>query len=297
MKILILGHHDTHGVMSAYCYLQKVLLEEPDAVITTIVSFPDTKPENIPELIEKEGDKYDRIVLLDIPVDIRNPERFISALNRVGDKVEYYDHHATTKQYFDKLKVRKKMLFDSAFDLTFNFEDRSFFFSAIGAIADRDITVVKRGFYSNIVKKIADGFDVLVREDAQRLFARLCEDPTGTVEEALSASERIPRAKILREDKGVALCDVLPENWGFKSMEKAIEERGLVYAVGMTEKAVLVIRHWTKEEFPTVREALKGFLDGRKHFGHDNAIVIPVNDENDAKIVRDEVFRTLASRS
>ncbi len=83
----VIGHFDGHGVATTAAYARSNGVNA-DAVY---IKFPDTGPEKIVDYIDAFFPtlvKYD-VVMIDIPVNLKNPAQWISTINRLAMNTKY----------------------------------------------------------------------------------------------------------------------------------------------------------------------------------------------------------------
>jgi len=241
-QTVVVGHFDVHGVCAAY------LAAKAFGASEVYCNYPATSPESLINTLQNlyaAAPTKLRIVIVDVPVDLKNPSAFVRGLEDLvlRHEVILIDHHESSVQFLASFnRVRTVFLGPSALTLNEwllsmipNATDTDRILSTLGAIGDRDPLVVQRGLFSRELQEIADGLDVLVRErdGALRVARLLLQDPTALLNEARSRANQIPAAQLLQRIGPVAVAQgPLPTGWGPKALEKLAFAVGAWYAVG-----------------------------------------------------------------
>ncbi|MCC6050715.1 MAG: hypothetical protein LM580_08400 [Thermofilum sp.] len=187
-----------------------------------------------------------RIVLVDIPVNLKDPVSFIQGLENLAVRHEiiYIDHHETSLPYIAQFsRVKTVFVGTSALQMDLalanmipGVTDLDRRLAVIGAIGDRDPETITRQMWSRELQEIADGLDVLVRErdGALRVARALLANPAGVIDEARERAAQIPAAQLETRIGPVAIAaGELPVGWGPKALEKMAFNSGTWYAVGV----------------------------------------------------------------
>jgi len=172
---LILAHFDAHGV--SYAAARMRVLRQRGESVTVVSKFPETGPRglsdgSIKNLIESIAPQ--RIEVIDIPIDVRNPDAAIKTLVDLAmiAPVYYYDHHETDVPFVPRL--HKAGIFASIFGdnvamaaaLELLNEETARELAIVGMVADRDKSVLKlvpREEVEQHYLPIANRLDVIVR--------------------------------------------------------------------------------------------------------------------------------------
>jgi hypothetical protein len=311
----VVGHFDAHGVSTVAAYARTNNV----SVDNVYVRFPDTGPEKIVDLIDTYFPtlvKYD-VVMIDIPVNVKNPRAWIDAVNRLSmnTNVVIYDHHETDVQYASQI-VARMIIFPNATRMAEVLSDENNRMLAyIGVIADRDssiLSVMSRDEVERLMP-LANALDVLVRQDALQTTRNLITavDP---IQWLRSQSQNVvyPPAQyaqsveIIRRGYNTLLIDMtkLPQNaggWSWKIMEQVAYMHGADYVIAVNQTLdrqtnqqvpiVQVIKYWLSQR-PSPRPTLQPVL-GRTTIGHDDAFSIRAMDLNDARQLADQLFNYL----
>jgi hypothetical protein len=242
MPTVVVGHFDAHGVTAAY------LAAKAYGASEVFANYPATSPENVVQTLQNlyaASAAPLRIVLVDIPVDLKNPSAFIRGLEDLALRHEILliDHHESSVQFLHMFQ-RVKPIFLGPSALTLNNYllgriqgateiDRTV--ALVGAIGDRDPEVVRQGLFNAELQRLADGIDVLVRErdGALRILRALLQNPEGVLADARARADQIPSAALgQRIGSVVVAAGQLPAHWGPKALEKLAFQTGAWYAVG-----------------------------------------------------------------
>jgi hypothetical protein len=238
----VIAHHDVHGITAGY------LAARVFGVAEVYANFPQTAPENLVQTLQNlyaAASQRLRIVLVDIPVDLKNPFGFVQGLEQLAQlhDVVFIDHHETSVKWLSSFRnVRAVFLGPSALTLN-NYllsqvttpTDLDRTIALIGAVGDRDPEVVRQGLFSAELQTLSDGFDVLVRErdGALRTLRALVQSPETVLSSARERANQIPVARLGQRIGPVAVAaDQLPAGWGPKALEKMAFAVGAWYATG-----------------------------------------------------------------
>jgi hypothetical protein len=242
LPTVVVGHFDAHGVTAAY------LAAKAYGASEVFANYPATSPESVVQTLQNlyaASPSPLRIVLVDIPVDLKNPAAFARGLEDLAlrHEVLYFDHHESSVQFLH-LFQRVKAVFLGPSALTLNNYLLSRIPSAtdidrtvalVGAVGDRDPEVVRQGLYSAELQRLADGLDVLVRErdGALRVVRALLQSPEAVLGEARARADQIPAAQYGQRVGPVVVAEgQLPPMWGPKALEKLAFSSAAWYAVG-----------------------------------------------------------------
>jgi len=241
-QTVVVGHFDVHGVCAT------ALAARAFGAREVYTNYPQTSPENLISTLQNlyaAAPGRLQIVIVDIPVDLKNPLAFIRGLEDLAARHEVFfiDHHESSLQYLPQFKnVRTIYVGPSALVMN-NFllsqiqnpreEDR--LLSIIGAIGDRDPEIVKQGLFTVELQAISDGMDVLVRQPngALNIARELIQNPAAALAGARAEGGKIPAAALAQRVGPVAVAQgPLPSGWGPKALEKLAFATGSWYAVG-----------------------------------------------------------------
>jgi len=310
---VVIGHFDVHGVLAS------VLAAKAFGASEVYANYPQTSPENLISTLQNlyaAAPQRLRIIIVDVPIDLKNPAGFIRGLEDLATRHEvvFVDHHESSVQFLASFnRVRTVFLGPSA--LTLNewllsmipAADIDRLLSTLGAIGDRDPLVVQRGLFSRELQEIADGLDVLVRErdGALRVARLLLQDPTALLNEARSRANQIPAAQLLQRIGPVAVATgPLPAGWGPKALEKLAFNTGAWYAAGwgVDERTktpiVRAIIRWDiaarMQSLPMPGAIARQLWPTRNVIGHPAAPSVAATSESEAQEMAAQWARALA---
>ena len=242
LPTVVVAHFDTHGVSAGY------LAAKAFGAAEVYANFPQTAPENLVATLQNlyaAASQRLRIVLVDIPIDLKNPVGFVQGLEQFAQlhDVVFIDHHESSLRFIGQFRhVRPVFLGPSALTLNNyllsqipNPTDIDRTLALVGAIGDRDPEVVKQGLFNAELQTLSDGLDVLVRErdGALRTLRALVQNPETVLSEARARADQIPAARLGQRIGPVAVAaDQLPAGWGPKALEKMAFAAGAWYAAG-----------------------------------------------------------------
>jgi len=239
---VVVAHYDVHGVCAGY------LAAKAYGASEVFANYPATSPENVVQTLQNlyaASPSPLRIVLLDIPIDLKNPAAFIRGLEDLAlrHEIVFIDHHESSVQFLHMFqRVKPVFLGPSALTLNNyllsripNPTDTDRTIALVGAIGDRDPEVVRQGLFNAELQRLADGLDVLVRErdGALRVLRTLLQNPEGVLSEARTRADQIPTARAHTRVGPVVVAEgQLPPMWGPKALEKLAFSSAAWYAVG-----------------------------------------------------------------
>ncbi|MGC8988334.1 hypothetical protein [Infirmifilum sp.] len=313
-RTVIVGHFDTHGVSASYLAVKAFNAQEVYA------NYPQTSPEQVVVTLQNLYSASSvplHIVLVDIPVDLKNPQAFIRGLEDLATRhsVTLIDHHESSVQFLSQFqRVRAIFLGPSAYDLNAwllsqvpNASDIDRTIAIVGAVGDRDPAVVQRGLFTQELQALADGLDVLVRErdGAFRTVRALVHSPDSVLEEARQKASQIPSARIGERIGSVAIAtEALPAQWGPKALEKMAFTTGAWYATGWSydqrsgQWIVRAIIRWDVQarmpSLPTPGSVARNLWPTRSIIGHPSAPSMAATSEDEAREMATQWARALA---
>jgi hypothetical protein len=309
----VIGHFDGHGVATtaAFARTHGVPSERVYA------KYPVTGPEQLPSYIDTYFPTLvqHEVILIDIPVNIRNPKLFIDAVNRLAmnTPTTMFDHHKTDYQFATQLLARL-VIFGSGVEMAEALSNEgSRLLAYIGVVADRDSSILSRVSREEVERELlplANKLDVLVRQDAEITLRNLVSfpDPVNylrTVSAEYPPESLARQVRVLRKGINTVLVDMtgIPQiqQWSWKTMEQVALNNNADYVVAISEvfdrqtntnvPAVLVIKYWLSSR-PSPRPQLAPVL-GRTTIGHDDAFSIRALDASDARSLAESVFNEL----
>jgi len=152
---LIVYHSDVHGGMSGLVAL-KALLSKEFEVVHHFSNFdrnpPATEPEAFPDTLKILTEQYrpQKIYVLDIPIDIRNPARAVQTIEEVlkSAEIQYVDHHEVPNEALSLVTAGVLRPYKSAYEMSLHvpkmlsaLNSELEYFVVIGAVADGDYSV------------------------------------------------------------------------------------------------------------------------------------------------------------
>jgi hypothetical protein len=254
-----------------------------------------------------------RIVVVDIPVNLKDPASFVQGLENVAlrHEVIFIDHHESSLPYLTQFN-RVKALFVGTSALQMNLalvnmipnaSDTDRMLAVVGAIGDRDPEVITRQMWTKDLQDVSDGFDVLVRErdGALRVAKALLTNPVEVISEARARAAQIPTVTSeTRIGPVVVAAGELPVGWGPKALERLAFSAGAWYAVGAgvdertKQPLVRAIIRWDivarMSHLPMPGAIAKQLWPTRNVIGHPAAPSIAASTLEEAR----EMARTLA---
>jgi len=309
-QTVIIGHFDVHGVCASALAYYKFNARE------FFAGYPQTAPENLVSTIQNlyaASPQQLSIIIVDIPVNLKDPQAFIEGLERLAmrHRILYIDHHESSLQFLPQFS-RVRTLFVGTSALLMNLallpENTETYrkIAVIGAIGDRDPEVVRRNLLTQELREIADGLDVMVREDTHRTLLGLIDNPELTFEVALRRSQQIPIAPLRRVTGVVAIATEAIQQWGPKSLERLAFSQGTWYAVGpefvprFNTWVVRAIARWdilAQKSIPLPGEVAKELWPTRNIIGHPAAPSIASTSREEAEKMSEELARVLNERA
>jgi len=256
---VIVAHFDVHGVCAGYLAVKAFGASE------VYCNYPQTAPENLVSTLQNlyaAAPGKLRIVIVDVPVDLKNPAGFIRGLEDLAlrHEVILIDHHESSLQYLAQFKTVKAfyagpsalVLNEMLLGMIPSPSELDRVIAVVGAIGDRDPEVIKRGIFTADLQTLADGLDALVRQPngAQNTVRELVQNPADVLARARAEAGKIPAATLAQRIGPVAVAaGPLPTGWGPKALERLAFNVGAWYAVGWS------IEERTKQ--PVVRAIIR----------------------------------------
>ena len=317
LPTVVVGHFDAHGVTAAY------LAAKAYGASEVFANYPATSPENVVQTLQNlyaASPSPLRIVLVDIPVDLKNPAAFVRGLEDLAlrHEVLYFDHHESSVQFLH-LFQRVKAVFLGPSALTLNnyllsripsATDTDRTVALVGAVGDRDPEVVRQGLYSAELQRLADGLDVLVRErdGALRVVRALLQSPEAVLGEARARADQIPAAQYGQRVGPVVVAEgQLPPMWGPKALERLAFSSAAWYAVGWgvdertrTPIARAIIRWDVQARMPYLPlpgNVARQLWPTRNVIGHPAAPSVAATSEQEAREMALQWARALAEQA
>jgi len=314
LPTVVVAHFDTHGVSAGY------LAAKAFGAAEIYANFPQTAPENLVATLQNlysAAPTSLRIILVDIPIDLKNPSAFVRGLEDLAlrHEITFIDHHESSVQFLQMFQ-RVKPIFLGPSALTLNnyllgriqgATDIDRMIALVGAVGDRDPEVVRQGLFSQELQRLADGVDVLVRErdGALRTLRALLQSPETVLAEARARADQIPSASLMQRIGSVAVAQgPLPAQWGPKALEKLAFQSGAWYATGwgIDERTrtpiVRAIIRWDisarMPNLPTPGTVARSLWLTRNVIGHPAAPSVAATSEAEAQEMAIQWARALA---
>jgi hypothetical protein len=311
----IVGHFDAHGVATTGARARSLGISA-DRVYA---KFPTTGPEQLPNYIDTYFPtliNHD-VEIVDIPVNLRDPRSYISAINRLAGNttVTLYDHHKTDYQFATQILARM-IVFGSGVEMAEALVNQdNLRLAYIGVVADRDSSILTRMTRDEVERELlplANRLDVLVRQDAEVVLKTLVTepDPIAYIRNAnvqYSPEHLVKQIQVVKRGLNTILVDltVIPAQqisaWSWKVMEQVALNNAVDYVVAISQAldrqtntmvpVVQVIRYWLSQR-PSPRPQLAPVL-GRTTIGHDDAFSVRALDLNDARSLAERLFNEL----
>lgn len=324
MRTVVVAHPDVHGVASGVLAAKAFGAEE------VYCEWPDTAPKR---LVVTLRDLYAaapqrlRIVLVDIPVDSKNPAAFVRGLEDLADRHEvvYIDHHERSRRYVARFKrVKGFYVGPSALEMSLALVEKlrepdavDYGLAMIGAVGDRDPefwrrqdvllwglkfddVLEERGLKADLLD-VAEGLDFLVRErgGARRVAEMLLDDPMVAFKLAVERLGRVPVPPLKKRVGVVAVAGgELPSRWAAKSLSLLAVRSGCWYAIGYYRErgggrpVVRAVQYWFYAGvFPTLpapEDCLPARYKSRSRIGHKTAPAVVVPSVEEAEKLVEE---------
>ncbi len=281
-KKYIVGHTDLDGIARAAA-VKAAVSEWADAGVIIVYSrkipatMPNTLPDALSTYIAERVPTGSEVLFEDIPVDVHNPGRYISALRDFcqGRACVWTDHHETDAPYLpqvsDAVKPNGKALWfgPDAYDYTLALvqwlggdTEKAKKYAILTGIGDRNPKVVQVLPEDELREwlRIADGLDVIIREisgssdpaEYGNLVENLATIPDVVFAQARAKADLIPTPSNYEviSPTVVLVTQALHPAWGPKSLERAALRTGTLYAIGYSPNprdgtfAVRAITYW-----------------------------------------------------
>jgi len=314
-QTVVVAHFDTHGVCAAY------LAAKAFGAVEVYANFPATSPESLVQTLQNlyaAAPTRLRIVIVDIPVNLKDPVSFVQGLENLALRHEilYFDHHETSLPYLPMFRNVKAFyvgpsaltLNETLLRMIPNPTEIDQMISVLGAVGDRDVEVVRRNLFNVDLQTLSDGLDVLVRErdGALNTLKSLLADPLGTLARARTRANEIPAAQLgQRLGSAVTAAAPLPPQWGPKALEKLAFSTGAWYAVGYgydersrTWVVRAIIRWDIAAKMPSLPQpgtVARNLWPTRNIIGHPSAPSVAAASEEEARNMVEQWTRALAS--
>lgn len=324
-QTVVVGHFDVHGIAAAALAAKAFNASE------VFANFPQTSPENLVSTLQNlyaASPTPLRIIVVDVPVDLKNPAAFIRGLEDLAARhdIIFIDHHESTLQFLSQFsKVKPIFLGPSALVMNEHLlgritgaseVDRTL--ALVGAVGDRDPEVVRRGLLTAELQELADGLDVLVREKdgalkvvraltAKAVADAVTVDAVPILVQAKVKAREVPAAQLGQKIGPVAVASFVPEQWGPKSLEKLAFTAGTWFAVGsefvsrLNQWVVRAIIRWDAAarmpNLPLPGAVARELWPTRNIIGHPAAPSVAATSEEEARAMALLWARALADKA
>lgn len=175
VNALIIAHYDAHGV--SFAGARARILRSRGEEVEIVAKFPETGPQGLfsGSLKNLINVAPQRIEVIDIPIDVRNPDASIKTLADLATiaPIYYYDHHETDVPFIPRL--HQHGIFASVFGdnvamaiaLELLNDSVAKEMAIVGMVADRDPSVLKlvsKEMVEQHYLPLANRLDVIVRQ-------------------------------------------------------------------------------------------------------------------------------------
>jgi hypothetical protein len=324
VRTVVVAHPDVHGVASGVLAAKAFGAEE------VYCEWPDTTPKR---LVVTLRDLYAaapqrlRLVVVDVPVDAKNPAAFVRGLEDLADRHEvvYIDHHEQSRRYVTRFGgVKGLYIGPSALEMSLALVEKlrepsvvDYGLAMIGAIGDRDPEfwrrqdvplwglkfddmLRERGLKADLLD-VAEGLDFLVRErgGARRVAEMLLDDPMVAFKLAVEKLGQVPVPPLKKRVGVVAVAGgELPSRWAAKSLSLLANRSGCWYAIGYYrgrrggKPVVRAVQYWLYAgvfpSLPTPEDRLPAKYKSRSSIGHKTAPAVVVPSVEEAEKLVEE---------
>jgi hypothetical protein len=324
--VALFGHYDVHGMMMTA--ITHANIETLGASVTPFFGYKSTGDVHrlwkrlIPKLT-REGD-FDCIVLVDVPVDARDPERTratVRSVTETGARVVIVDHHGDTLKGARGLVAAGACVhLTDAWGCFLGSPDaRRKNAATLGALSDRQVDAIPSGWespesepyravesLSAYLDRIRTDMDVQDREDPLALVylplkeGQVSLPPESGTPPPSAEADRVGRAVVFKEPPKV------PGRQWYGVLERAMEKNGTPAGAGITPASIvaapyaiawrrteklgniLFLTHWLEPFAPPIR-LFANVEEGWKVFGHDSAFWLDVPLERAEGVVSETV--------
>ena len=333
---LVLAHFDSHGVSFAAGY--KAVEEMKGNEVVVISKFPETGPRglsdgSIKNLVEGQADE---IIVIDIPIDVRNPDASINTLAELAKiaPVHYFDHHDTDRPFLDKLKEKgiDAKLFEHnvamAEALGLFKTEKTTELAIVGMVADRDkavLSIVPRTTIETKYLPLANKLDMIVRNprlvggqtagDVANILAdkgvKFLEELKVDYPPEKLADELLD--KITSENEKAILLDWsdMPANlsmWIPKTLEQLLVKTKKSLAIAVVPAFnprtkeiegydVRALKYWLSDEEIVPENVVKELFPDKRYVGHADYVSVRFDNLDDAKIAAEKILEKIVQEN
>jgi len=321
----VVGGYDVHGVTTSVSIARALGIPLEDLII----KFPDTSPELLPKLLYSLNLFNEKVYIIDIAINVKNPNEFINTIKVVADNnmLVFLDHHETNYKYLHLIPQNIRFLqFNSASTMakaiaeSFNIKD-DMEMLIVGIIGDRDESIRElisvESIEFNRLYNIANTLDILVRKNLQATVEGLYREGLNYVEKLMNveayppsqiADQLVSMNKVTKYDN-ILVVDVTNlqqamTQWLWKTYDELLRRYNADYLIGIAKvldrqinqyvDAVFVVQYWLSE-LTTPKQLLSNLIANRKVIGHDRAFSISASSPQDAQKLAMDVLNVLQS--
>ena len=323
--ITILCDTDLHGMSCGITALYTLLNQGFNVNIyshfSTNPNEPTTTPTGLANVVENLG--MTDLIILDIPVDVRNPKRFVDTLinhAQFKGKVLWLDHHGHS-QWVDILNKNSviAIVYGSSYDLSlavprmYNRVD-SFVekWALLGALADFDTSIANR-ISREFEEIVCDVVDSAYKQSLQQIKQQLnipSNPSMGNIGELIHGivTRRIETEQFIEVCKQVAKPIPLPQYTTLNNVvyTTQIPQSGLAWKTAWklccisqskvaivptfnprtNQYAIIIATYWRNEEIkPIIEEFIKKKFTGRQIVGHFGARSIALFSQSEIETI------------
>ena len=336
INTLIIGHFDAHGV--AYSAARAKVLENRGEIVEVMSQFPETGPRGLSsgqlrQLVESAGVAPQRIEIIDIPIDVGNPDASVLTLQQLSRlaPVYYYDHHETDMPFLPRLlatgitPIIAETNLALMMSLELNNDSAAREIAIIGIVADRDKSVVRLIERQEIEQKylpLANRLDMVVRTPSivgvqtQGEVAKLLAREGVALLERVSVEyppEKLAEQSYIDEEGEIALLinwNVMnPQEsmWAPKTLEQLLLLRRRQIAVAVVPAFdqrrnvigydVRLLRYWLADSAPTPEEVVRDLIQAKaitgQVVGHSDYVSLRYGSYDEAMRVARVIYRRI----
>jgi len=308
----IVAHHDLDGIARAAIALLSPNWANSVVHIVYSRQHPATNPTALPQYLSQIPSNQNPILTIDVAIDVRNPQRYISSLVEFAKahRVIWTEHHETDLAYLYQLaeglaQHNSIALWagPSAYDYSIALamwlgldpnDPNVRELAILTAIGDRDPKILSVLSRDELLRyyELGNGIDVIIREISSKddpahydaLARALAINRDIVFSEAREKANNIPsvsRYELIRP--AVVALEELSPGWGPKSLERLALRTDVPYAFGVSRDprtntyVIRAITLWTKlSQYRPIGEILAKHIQdlGLTFYGPPAAIVI-----------------------
>ncbi len=324
----LIGGYDGHGSLTTLAIARALKVPSSNVIIippNPKEKQPGTSSEGLPSILATLPVQGGDIIIVDIPINIKDPESFINSIGRIAKyrRVTLIDHHETNMKYLSSLPPNVRLLQFSdtvamagAVEGMFGISPLDREMLMIGAVCDRDPAVQKYGMLIDQLYPLANTWDYLIRNNMLVHVKQVYERGTDYIKEmaksvvyppvSISQMARIERAG----GSTIAIADIyqLPrdtvQGWQWKTFDYIAYANRLDYVVGIAESfdrqsksyipVLYVIKYFlSKLRAPRPLIEAKMMLGDREVVGHNDGFTVACRSYDDCLMLARNVAETL----